>query len=180
MGEARRRLRLGNVEFVRVDRESTKGGWFLPEGDAGAFIVELGVKGAFSREECRASADWVSRASPQKPSALVNVTVGGFDDDPREVVDIPEAVEAFRWFGERLREIDEGSGQPDLLNRLDTISAAIVKVSMGLLSRDKLRVTSWDDPSVKAQHKADQARIDALDQIIANQAVATATKEPKQ
>jgi hypothetical protein len=180
MGEARRRLRLGSVELVRVDRKSTKGGWLLPEGDAGAFLVEIGVKGAFSREECRASADWVSRAAPQKPGALVVVAVGGFEDDPRQVVDIPEALEAFRWFGERLREIDEGSGRPDLLNRLDSNSATILKVAMGLRDRNTVRIVGWDDPTVKAQNETDRARIDALDQTITNQAATTATKEPKQ
>lgn len=180
MGEARRRLRLGNVELVLVDQEGTRHGWYLPDGGVGAFVVELGSRGALSREECRKSADWVSRAAPQKPGALVTVTVGGFDSDPREVVDIPEAAQAFAWFGERLREIDEASEQPPLLQRLDTISAGIVLVSMGLLRRHQLRVTDWDDPEVKAQDRADRTRIDALDQKITNEAVAAATRSSKQ
>jgi hypothetical protein len=180
MGEARRRFKLGDVEFVQVDRASTKGGWSLPEGGAGALVVELGAKGTFSRDECRASADWLSRAAPQAPGALVSVTVGGFDDDPREVLDIPEAYEAFGWFGERLREIDEASGQPALLNRLDTISAGIVLVSVGLWSRSRVRVASWDDPAITKQQRADRERIDKLDQTIQNHAVAAATKEQKQ
>jgi hypothetical protein len=177
MGEARRRFKLGDVEFVQVDRESTKGGWSLPAGEAGAFVVELGTKGALSRDECRASANWLSRAAPQAPGALVTVTVGGYEDDPREVLDIPEARQAFKWFGERLREIDEASGQPALLNRLDSISAALVLVSMGLWNRDRVRITDWDDPSVTEQQRADRDRIDKLDQTIKNHAVATATKE---
>lgn len=181
MGEANRRRAASKADIVWVARDTTSP-WNLPEGPAGVLVCEIGSRGGLGRDVCRQAVDWMSQAVDSKPEALIMVTVGGFEDDPREALDIPEARQAFQWFGERMREIDDASGTqtPRMLNRLESTTRGIIMVAMGLLSESKMHLTTDDDPVLTKQWLEDQDRLEQARQQLAAELAAKAGTEPKQ
>jgi hypothetical protein len=166
MGEAKRRkARMGEAEIIFLTRERTSP-WQLPPGPAHVIAIELERKGFLTRDVCRKGADWMAGAAPLRPEALFMVTVGGFDDDPREVLDIPEARQAICWFGERLREIDLATtpkgAVPLLIGRLETVTMRIMQVAMGLVPRATLIPAKKGDPALALQMREDRERITRL------------------
>jgi hypothetical protein len=187
MGEAKRRrgeggLRsigwVGNTEFLGVARDATSP-WSLPEVGAALIGCEIGTRGELTRELCREAADWTAKALDTQPGVMMVLTVGGFHDDPREVLDIPEARQAFAWFGERLRELDEAEGAPRLLSRLDSFSRAVMLEAMGLIKAD-ITYTKPGAPALVAQHEADRARVKAADEAYRAAQAAGAAEKPRQ
>jgi hypothetical protein len=124
---------------------------------------EIARRGELTRQVCRDAADWTAKALDGQPGLMLMALVGGFEDDPREVLDIPEARQAFAWFGERLREMDEADGDPRLLNRLESVTRGLVMVAMGLLPRTAVRIGAEYRPEVARQWQADVERVRASD-----------------
>jgi hypothetical protein len=186
MGEARRRraaqtqrFKVGDAEVIGVARDSNSP-FSLPHiPDAGAMICEIGRKGEMTRDLCREAADWTAGALDTQPGLLLALTVGGFDDDPREVLDIPEARQAFAWFGQRLEELDNADGSARLLNRLESLSRNLVLIAMGYLTPDHL---SYEDnpAAVQRQWEEDDARVRNADARYRAEQAAKANQGGKQ
>ena len=75
-------------------------------------------------------------AARRYPGALLSVSLAGFDDDPRELVDIPEARDLLHWLGRGLEFFSEQPGE--LHGRLLEDHAALLAVCMGRLLRQAL------------------------------------------
>lgn len=59
--------------------------------DFNVVIHEIGTKGEFTRERAREAAAAFARIRFAQPNAEHGIVVGGYDDDHRELWDIPEA-----------------------------------------------------------------------------------------
>jgi hypothetical protein len=59
--------------------------------DYGVVFLEVGVKGELTPERASRAASAISLVKITQPEAQITVMIGGFDNDPRELWDIPEA-----------------------------------------------------------------------------------------
>lgn len=181
MGEAKRRAAASpDYVFVEVDPGSPTAGFEIPEVEAGVMLMQIGTRGRLTEQHCRAMADVLSRGVDRQPDAIVMATVGGFEADPREVLDIPEARAAFRHFGGRLRELDEKTGQPRLLNRLDSITRALVLAALELVPDRIIEFVDHDDPILKTQADADRDHFDRMKRRFEAAAAMEADRNRKQ
>lgn len=64
--------------------------------DFDAIFMEIGSKGNFSTLDRKKAATAFRLARVRYPNATVGFMIGGYDDDPREIYDIPEAREYIR------------------------------------------------------------------------------------
>lgn len=72
----------------------------IDEGGIGAVMIHVGAPGSMRPQDARLAAKTfkiVIRRLP--PSTYIMLAVDGFDADPREVYEIPEAARQFREFG---------------------------------------------------------------------------------
>jgi hypothetical protein len=186
MGEAKRRaaaqtqrFKIGDAEVIGVARDSNSPFSLAHIPNASAMVSEIAAKGQITRELCREAADWTAGALDTQPGLMLILTVGGFDDDPREVLDIPEARQAFAWFGQRLQELDNADGTPRLLNRLDQVSQELMLVAMGALKPARINYNlSW--PELSAQLTADADRVRDADARYRAEQAAKANQRGKQ
>jgi hypothetical protein len=169
MGEAKRRaaaegqrIKVGDAELIGFAREGNSP-FNMPRVENAACIVcEIATKGQITRDLVREGADWTAKSLDTQPGVLLILTVGGYDDDPREVLDIPEARQAFRWFGERLQELDIADDSPRLLNRLDKVSRELTMIAMGLMQPATINYNlTW--PKLMAQLDEDADRVREAD-----------------
>lgn len=182
MGERKRRAEAkGEPPTVVVfGRDETKGGWLLPPGDADGLYIEIGTPPNLDAATGRECAEWLMRAAPQKPGAVIAVTVGGFDDDGREVYDIPEAREALRAFALRMAELDtEGR----IAARMDRSTRVVLAVCAGWLARAAVNPEPWSLDERVARLRADHERARAAQALQDAQdaawAARWAAREPK-
>lgn len=58
----------------------------------GYLLIEIGTKGKLSRQAARNKAHQLAQAmAVMPPTDVVDLSIGGFEDDPRELWEIPEA-----------------------------------------------------------------------------------------
>jgi hypothetical protein len=58
----------------------------------------IGARGELTRQAARSAAKAFRKIAAKGPKALVHIMIAGYDDDPREIADIPEAREyVCRW-----------------------------------------------------------------------------------
>lgn len=109
----------------------------LPGEPPFAVIVEIGEKGDLTRASASAAATAMMNARQAYPNATLSLCLDGFDADPREIWDIPEAR---TYVGDVIATVFESFG-PDIVNRLnlDQPGYALVGVCLGAL-----RVTGRD------------------------------------
>lgn len=156
MGEKKRREA---AEVLVVARDEI-GPRDLPPGDVDMLACEIAGKGDPVSRAVQ-TADWVSIAARTKPGAVLSLSVSGFDDDPREVPDIPEAAALFKAFGERLVALDCVEGGQLLFQRLDAISRTIMLVCMGIVPRSEVRIVEYTeaDWTQRLQEDVENARL---------------------
>jgi hypothetical protein len=139
----------------------------IPGGEFDIASVEIARRGAPFAFAARA-ADLVAKAIGENPRMLISLMVGGFEDDPRELMDIPEALKYFAAYGERLQAIDAATSpqgsRPMLLGAHDELSRMLMLVGLGVIPRERvqLNVVPWDDPSTGPRLAAEVERAKAL------------------
>lgn len=134
MGEANRKRTAGLMVMPMAD---DPGANRLPPASVDVMACQIGERGQ-PLEQATKAAEWLVRAADKQPGALILLAVAGWDDDPREVIDIPEAAALFRAFGERLMVFGERGAT--VANRLDRISRSILMVCLGLVPREHLTI----------------------------------------
>jgi hypothetical protein len=66
-------------------------------------LIEIGTKKQLSRQIARNNARALAQTmSLLSPTDVVDLSIGGFDDDPREIWEIPEARDFFVTFADTL------------------------------------------------------------------------------
>jgi hypothetical protein len=76
--------------------------------DYDAILMVIGSKGDLSARRAGESAVSVKLIAERYPDASLSLHIDGFDDDPRELWEIPEAARFIRWFAMAL----ESKGLP--------------------------------------------------------------------
>ena len=104
-------------------------------------VWEIDISAGLTLETAEDAARRLDRVMRRFPEARIQFALPGFDDDPRELVDIPEACQFLRWMGEAL--ILHGDEPGDLIMRLDYAHALILAVCMEIVPRENYIV----DPS---------------------------------
>lgn len=104
----------------------------LPPGVPAVQLVQIGARGRMGEDIAREAAKAVMNISRACPDVEVQAVVEGYDDDPREVPDIPEALEQFRLFGSHLVAFQEETGHQV---KLDELSVAFCMIANGVLPR---------------------------------------------
>jgi hypothetical protein len=119
-----------------------------------AVIVQIGEKGELTRVLARDAAEAMVTAREAYPEATLTLTVDGFDADPREIWDIPEArayVRDFAGFAALIRP-----GVPLQAWKLDPGSLALILVCTG-----RGRITGRDPITGGYLVESNQQRRDA-------------------
>jgi hypothetical protein len=104
-----------------------------PTGEVDQIMLELGTAGSLPSPEDAART--VMIAHRRYPDALLTLMLGGFDDDPREIVDIPEA-RAF--FAELFAILVQCPCAESLGDAIAPVSVVIMAICAGVLSRDRV------------------------------------------
>lgn len=87
-------------------------------------VMCIGAPGAMRPQDARKAAASFKLAVRRLPrSTYIAATIDGFDQDPREVYDIPAAAEQFREFG---RAAFGGNGFHPLVQRLEEGTIAVL------------------------------------------------------
>jgi hypothetical protein len=174
MGEAKRRRAAGEdgagfPEGVTVlSREAFP--QRLPPGEIDVLGVEISAKGDMTDQRAREAAEWLFRVAPQKPGAVISATVGGYEDDPREVHDIPEALRVFAVFARRLAQLEMAAGNRRIADRLCETTIGIILHAVGLVKRKDIEIVPLTVERATAEVRENkrraqeaQARADAED-----------------
>jgi hypothetical protein len=104
-----------------------------PPEDVDQIMLELGTSGDLPTPA--EAARTVIAAHRRYPDAIITLMLAGFDDDPREVCDIPEARD---FFAGLLPFLAQCSCADSLADALDTASVAIMALCAGVLERDQV------------------------------------------
>lgn len=102
-------------------------------------IMELGGRGRFPSPE-KVAADF-ARVVLSNPRAEIGIAIGGFDDDPRELFDVPEVMDWLREFAAVLPpHLGAAMAAEDLLARLDKPSRALLMLAAGVIERHQIQI----------------------------------------
>ena len=96
----------------------------IDEGEIGAVMIHVGAPGSMRPQDARIAAKvfkTVIRRLP--PTTFIMLAIDGFDADPREVHDIPEAARQFREFA---KAAFHGNGFDPNVLRLEEQSIAVL------------------------------------------------------
>jgi hypothetical protein len=104
-----------------------------PLGGVDQILVLLADAGDLS-SPAEAAATVVA-AHQRHPDAVLTLMVSGYDDDEREIPDIPEAREFYAGVAEAIGEYPCAE---DLVMALDSASATILAVCAGWIARDQV------------------------------------------
>jgi hypothetical protein len=89
------------------------------DGDYEYAFMEIGAKGELTEKTARRGAEAILLMTQFNPTTQIAVTIGGYDNDPRELWDIPEAKHFFRLVVTALhasgRRFDEFNFVPDTI-----------------------------------------------------------------
>lgn len=147
-----------------MDRGEIKGAHVLPPGgEFDVASVEIAQRGAPLSVAAEA-ADLTARILAESPRILISLTIGGYEEDERELMDIPDALTYFAAYGQRLQDIDRATSPPGapavLLFAHDQLSQMLMLVGLGIVPRSKvhLNLRTWDDPANSVQFAADMER----------------------
>jgi hypothetical protein len=83
------------TEFLSFERQSE---WPDTDGEGVMMPITIGVRGMLTKREARHCAALWREAVRRYPKAYHAIHLLGFDEDPREIWDIPEAARYVRWF----------------------------------------------------------------------------------
>jgi hypothetical protein len=86
-------------EIVGYGRDGVDSGK-LPPGDGGRLFVpiSIGARGSLSKQRARDGARAWHEAVRRNPKAFFMISLLGYDEDPREIWEIPEAARYVRWW----------------------------------------------------------------------------------
>jgi len=81
-----------------------------------------------------------------KTTPRVGLTIGGFDTDPRELFDIPEAMTFLRALMIEIpRHFAGGVPPDDFFDHIIEESRAMLMLAAGVIRRDQINVQTWDE-----------------------------------
>jgi hypothetical protein len=82
-------------------------GW--PEGDGEGMLapITIGTRGHLTKHKARKNAAMWREARQRYPKATLLIHMLGFDEDPRQICEVPEAVRFVRWWA-RYAGMDDG------------------------------------------------------------------------
>ncbi len=86
----------------------------------------------------------------RNPGVEIHLGVGGWDEDPREVIDIPEALRVFRLFARKLADLP-AADRSAVEGRLAEESRTILALATGRLRRGQIGISAppgWDSRTV--------------------------------
>jgi hypothetical protein len=144
---ARRMAEQDARSFGRVSREmfgtqitacsyENMGGWPEGDGERALIPVVIGTRDKLTKDEARNCAAMWREATRRYPKAGFNICLLGYDQDPREVWEFPDAARYVRWWA-RFAGMDDpevanrylGTGSPVLGNMSE-----IAQAGMGFLA----------------------------------------------
>jgi hypothetical protein len=98
-------------------------------------VCEIGAKGHLSRGDARLAArDWLAVAI-LKPDIPIGFSIGGYDDDPRELLDIPEVTDFLKiWAG----FWKDHYLLPSIRSRLLTECQGLLMYALGEVQREQI------------------------------------------
>jgi hypothetical protein len=105
-----------------------------------AVIYEAGSRGALSQPARRAAE--FAAAVRASPAAELSVTIGGYDSDPRELMDIPEVMAFLREFMQHLGGLFNSDEREALLDRLSIECRALLLLAAGAITREQITITA--------------------------------------
>lgn len=83
------------VEAVSFEDQSA---WPGGDGDGALMPVTVGVRGRLTRRDAKSCAAMWCEVRRRYPRGIPVIQMLGFDEDPREIGDIPEAARYVRWW----------------------------------------------------------------------------------
>jgi hypothetical protein len=103
------------------------GGSDEKHGDGEHTLLQLliGMRGSLTRSSAREAANAYRRAVAQYPKAVVYVMIAGYDADPREIWEIPEARDHMRYWAQYL----------GLTHGSDELASALESTAFGTLAK---------------------------------------------
>jgi hypothetical protein len=86
----------------------------LPPGDGEGEMIHMtiGVRGLLTRQKARENAEGWRKVTRQRPKGMFVISMLGYDQDPREIWEIPEAAEYVCWWAK-----DAGMDDPQEADR---------------------------------------------------------------
>lgn len=106
-------------------------------------FIEIGGRGHLSEDTLREMARAPGLVHETYPQAVIQLTLGGYDDDPRSIWDIPEAAQYVRWFAALSGLADWHGG---LFKALDSASKAVLIRCRAIREPHPFRVDIVPDP----------------------------------
>lgn len=105
-----------------------------------AVIYEAGARGALAHPALRAAEfAAIARANP---AAELAVTIGGYDSDPRELIDTPEVMAFLQEFMRHLGALFNANERSALLNRFSWECRAMMMLAAGIITRKQISITA--------------------------------------
>jgi hypothetical protein len=105
-------------------------------------LYHLGDRGDL-RDEAKRAADLVAVAGMQ-PQARLSILIGGYDEDPRELFDIPEVMAFLKRIANAMPE----DALRTVMPRFDKSSLALFLVAVGHIRRDQVMVVPREGTAV--------------------------------
>lgn len=122
-------------------------------------IVEFGRRGDLTDEEASKAAEFMIRVANVRPNTLMSIAIGGFDDDPRRITDIPECANHLRRLYLEVKRRYPKDGNPSVWDQLESQSRVLLDIAMGYAPRDALDIKPTEDIEIIAQFWTDILRI---------------------
>jgi hypothetical protein len=107
----------------------------MPTQQPDMIISEIGRRGDMTASEASAAADTLMLSVIRWPKVGLMLMIGGYDDDPRFLGDIPEAMEQFRRFATELYTQMERHNDYRPWGRFDQMSRALMELAIGVRPR---------------------------------------------
>ena len=103
------------VQIAPADRSN----W--PDGDGTGMLapITIGTRGRLTRREARETAALWREARRRYPKATFIINMLGFDEDPRQIHEVPEAARYVRWWARFAKMNDEKTVEQYLVDQAD-------------------------------------------------------------
>ena len=113
--------------------------------DTLVLIVEFGRRGDLTDEEANEAAEFITQIGRIRPTLLVVLSIGGFDEDIRQLIDIPECAQHFRQLFKALKQFDPVDTEPAVLEQIESQSRVLLSMAMGHAPRSALDIRPTND-----------------------------------
>jgi len=106
----------------------------------GAVVFVAGERGQWG-DPAEVAADFVKLARAN-PKAELTVCVSGYEDDPRELFDVPEVVDFLRQMVGHMGRLLPGAAIADPFGRFSFECRALMFYAAGIIGRDQIEITA--------------------------------------